>query len=222
MTPVRRRDQPVPHPPAGVRADDPKGGGVEHGARVFDAPTCLHRPEVVGGVREAEAAALFCALLRRAALTHILDFVKYLTHPPAMSDVASAETVAAVRRFSRFYTRRIGLWQDGLLDSPSAAEGRVLYELGQRDGATAVALAAELGLDQGYLSRLLRGLEQRGLLQRAPSQADRRASLLSLTPSGRDAFAALDAGSRAQIDALLGPLSAPERHRLAAALGEAV
>ena len=139
-----------------------------------------------------------------------------------MSDAAPAETIAAVRRFSRFYTRRIGLLQDGLLDSPfSLAEGRVLYELGQGDGITAVALAAELGLDQGYLSRLLRGLEQRGLLRRAPSEADRRASLLTLTPAGRDAFAALDAGSRAQIGALLGPLSAPERTRLAAALREA-
>jgi len=152
----------------------------------------------------------------------MLDSVKYLRDAPAMSDIAPAETIAAVRRFSRFYTRRIGLLQDGLLDSPfSLAEARVLYELGQRDRATAVELAAELGLDQGYLSRLLRGLEQRGLLQRAPSHADRRASLLSLTPAGRDAFAALDAGSRAQIGALLGPLSAPQRHRLAAALGEA-
>ena len=133
-----------------------------------------------------------------------------------------AEIIAAVRRFSRFYTRRIGLLQDGLLDSPfSLAEGRVVYELGQRDGATAVELASELGMDQGYLSRLLRGLEERGLVRRAPSPADRRASLLSLTPSGRDAFAALDAGSRAQIGALLDPLSASERTRLAAALGEA-
>ncbi len=136
--------------------------------------------------------------------------------------MTDAATIAAVRRFSRFYTRRIGLLRDGLLDSPfSLPEGRVLYELGQRDGATAVGLAAELGMDQGFLSRLLRGLEARGLLHRAPSPADRRASLLSLTPAGRDAFAALDAGSRAQIGALLAPLSAPARGRLAAALGEA-
>ena len=139
-----------------------------------------------------------------------------------MSDTAINETIAAVRRFSRFYTRRIGLLQDSLLDSPfSLAEGRVLYELGQRASATATELAGELGVDQGYLSRILRGFDQRGLIERAPSQADRRATLLSLTPQGRDAFTALDAGSRSQIAALLAPLPAPVQNRLVSALREA-
>ena len=74
------------------------------------------------------------------------------------------QRIAAVRRFSRFYTRQIGLLQDGMLASPfSLAEARVLYELAQRRTTTASALAGELGLDPGYLSRMLRGFSQRGL-----------------------------------------------------------
>ena len=110
------------------------------------------------------------------------------------------DAIAAVRQFSRFYTRRIGLLQDGLLDSPfSLAEARVIYELAQRGTATAAELAAALALDQGYLSRILRGFDRRDLLAREPSASDRRQTLLSLTPQGREAFAALDAGSQAQI-----------------------
>ena len=117
----------------------------------------------------------------------MLDSVKHLADAAAMPEAALAATVAAVRRFSRFYTRRIGLLQDGLLDSPfSLAEGRVLYELGQCGSATAAELAAELGLDQGYLSRILRGFDGRGLLERVPSDADRRATTLSLTKQGRE------------------------------------
>ncbi len=130
--------------------------------------------------------------------------------------------VAALRRFSRFYTRRIGLLHEGLLGGPlSLAEGRLIYELAQRGTSTAKALGAELDLDSGYLSRLLRGLEERGLIVRRPSPEDGRQVLLSLSPAGREAFAAIDARSREQVSAMLDRLSAPERQRLATALGEA-
>ena len=135
--------------------------------------------------------------------------------------MSDATAIAAVRRFSRFYTRRIGLLHEGLLDSPfPLAEARVLYELAQHDTTIATDLAAALELDAGHLSRLLRNLDRRGLLARAPSVQDRRQTRLSLTEQGRAAFAALDAASRAQIAALLAPLAPPQQNRLVAALAE--
>jgi DNA-binding MarR family transcriptional regulator/N-acetylglutamate synthase-like GNAT family acetyltransferase len=133
------------------------------------------------------------------------------------------ELVAAVRRFSRFYTRRIGLLHEGLLGGKlSLPEARLVYELAQREGPViAKELGAELGLDSGYLSRLLRGLEERGLIAKRPSEADGRQVLLSLTGSGRRVFGTLDARSRAEIGALLEPLSAADRRALAEALGTA-
>ncbi len=132
---------------------------------------------------------------------------------------ADPETIEAIRRFSRFYTRRIGLLHPLLLDSPfSLAEARVVYELGSRGTATAAALAAELDLDAAYLSRILRGFDRRGLILRQRSGTDARATLLSLSDAGRAAFAALDAGSRDQLAALIGPLPPPAQRRLAAAL----
>src|SRR3712207_2743935 len=96
-----------------------------------------------------------------------------------MSQADPALPIDAVRRFSRFYTRRIGVLQEGLLGSPfSLTEGRVLYEIAQSESTTAAALAADLGLDAGYLSRILRGFEQKGHIQRRPSEKDGRQSLL--------------------------------------------
>src|ERR1700737_3908365 len=85
------------------------------------------------------------------------------------------DRIAGVRRFSRFYTRRIGVLHEGLLGSPlSLTEGRVIWELAQRAQATASELAAELALDTGHLSRILAGFEGRGLIDRRPSERDGR------------------------------------------------
>jgi DNA-binding MarR family transcriptional regulator/GNAT superfamily N-acetyltransferase len=124
-----------------------------------------------------------------------------------------------VRRFNRFYTKQIGVLGEGYLDSPfSLTEVRVLYELAHLDKQTAAALAAELGLDPGYLSRILRRFEQRGFLQRARSKADGRQALLSLTARGRRAFAPLHARSRQQIAALLTRLPVAKQQELMEAL----
>lgn len=128
--------------------------------------------------------------------------------------------VGAVRRFNRSYTRRIGVLRDDFLKSPySLAEARVLYELAHRQKPTAGEIAAELGLDHGYLSRILRGFNERGLIIKTPSPEDRRQSLLSLTVKGRMAFAPLDQRSQDEVAAMLGKLSSADQDRLVAAMG---
>jgi DNA-binding MarR family transcriptional regulator/N-acetylglutamate synthase-like GNAT family acetyltransferase len=129
------------------------------------------------------------------------------------------QRIDTVRRFNRFYTRRIGVLGDGLLGSPySLAEARVLYELAHRDGPTAAELGRELGLDAGYLSRLVRGLERNGLVARTRSATDGRRSPLALTSKGRRAFATLNSRSNAEVGALLGGLSEAEQRGLVSAL----
>src|ERR1700741_4936573 len=130
---------------------------------------------------------------------------------------ASSETerrVAAMRRFSRFYTRRIGVLQDRFLDSPfSLAEARVLYELTQRERPTATEICAALDLDPGYLSRILRGFVERGLVTKTPSPADRRQSRLALTAKGRKAYAPLERRSHDDVAAMLGALADTDQER---------
>jgi DNA-binding MarR family transcriptional regulator/GNAT superfamily N-acetyltransferase len=136
-----------------------------------------------------------------------------------MTDTALAERIEAVRRFSRFYTRHIGALEEGLLRTPfSLTEARVMYELGQRATTTATELGTELGLDAGYLSRILRGFHARGLLDRRPSQTDARQTRLSLTAAGRAAFAELDAASRHDIGAMLETLSIRDQEQLVNAM----
>jgi DNA-binding MarR family transcriptional regulator/GNAT superfamily N-acetyltransferase len=123
------------------------------------------------------------------------------------------ERVAAMRRFNRFYTRQIGVLDEHLLRSElSLTEVRVLYELAHREQPTATALRKELGLDAGYLSRILAELERRGLVKRMASETDGRQSVLALTASGKRAFAALDERSQEEVRALLGRLP-PGRQR---------
>jgi DNA-binding MarR family transcriptional regulator/GNAT superfamily N-acetyltransferase len=136
-----------------------------------------------------------------------------------MGEAGLDQRVAAIRRFNRFYTAKIGVLREGLLESAfTLAEARVLYELAHREKPTAVELCKDLGLDPGYLSRILRGFERRALLTKEPSSRDGRRNLLSLTPQGLAAFAPLDARSREEISALLGALSQSEQQRLAAAM----
>jgi DNA-binding MarR family transcriptional regulator/GNAT superfamily N-acetyltransferase len=128
-------------------------------------------------------------------------------------------TVEAVRGFNRFYTRQIGVLREGLLDSPfSLTEVRVMYELAHRASPSAAELAQDLGLDPGYLSRMLSGFERRGLIERKPSEVDGRRSLLSLTEQGRATYAPLDVRAREDIERLLGQLAPAARSRLVAAM----
>ncbi len=135
----------------------------------------------------------------------------------APTDVPSS--VEAVRRFNRFYTGQIGVWPEKLLKSPfSPAEARVIYELAHRERATATELAGELGLDGGYLSRILRDFSTRGLIGKKPSPADGRQTFLWLTKTGQDAFATINARSRNQIEGLLNGLSPAAQKRLLEAM----
>ena len=136
----------------------------------------------------------------------------------ATSDIDAR--VDAVRGFNRFYTKQIGVLHEGLLGSQySLTEVRVLYELAHREQPTAADLIRELGLDAGYLSRILRGFAKRGLITKTPSTTDRRQTLLSLTARGRRAFAPLNARSHDEVAAVLTGLSAARQARLIEAMG---
>jgi DNA-binding MarR family transcriptional regulator/GNAT superfamily N-acetyltransferase len=137
----------------------------------------------------------------------------------AIADPGLGARVDAVRGFNRFYTQKIGVLEEGLLSSPfSLAEARVLYELARSTSPSASALCRGLGLDAGYLSRILRRLEQRRLVARAASADDRRQSALALTKAGSAAFAALDRASRRSIGAMLAPLAEGEQERVVGAM----
>jgi len=130
-----------------------------------------------------------------------------------------AATVGAVREFNRFYTRHLGVLHERLLASPfSLTEARVLYELAQRERTTATQLGEDLRLDGGYLSRILGGFHDQGLVLRERSEADGRQTWLSLTELGKDAFARLNTASDQEVSAMLAGLSAGGQERLAQAL----
>ena len=137
---------------------------------------------------------------------------------PTSSDIE--HRVAAVRRFSRFYTRRLGILQDPFLQTPySLTEARVLYELAHRDKPTATEIADALGLDRGYLSRILRGFIERDLVYKTSSRDDGRQTLLSLTTRGRVAFASIDKRSQDDVAAILKAMPRPDQDRVVAAMG---
>src|SRR3954471_20188718 len=97
-----------------------------------------------------------------------------------------AEKIEAVRYFNRFYTKQIGVLNEGLLESQfSLSEARIIYELANREQTTATELSNELDLDAGYLSRTLRDFEKRKLIIRKPAEKDARLCILGLTAQGR-------------------------------------
>jgi DNA-binding MarR family transcriptional regulator/GNAT superfamily N-acetyltransferase len=132
------------------------------------------------------------------------------------------ETVASVRGFTRFYTRRLGVLQEALLGSEfNLPEARIVYEVALGHRLTASDLAGDLDLDAGYLSRLLKGLEQRGFLTRNASETDARQSILKLTAKGQREFDKLNARSDLEVGKLLEPLGASGRKALLTALATA-
>jgi DNA-binding MarR family transcriptional regulator/GNAT superfamily N-acetyltransferase len=129
------------------------------------------------------------------------------------------DRIADVRRFNRFFTRQIGALREGLLHSPyNLTESRILYEVANRDNLTAADLCRELGLDAGYLSRILARLESQGVLEKVPSPNDGRQRLLRLTPAGQEAFTLLDQRSREEVGEMLAEHTEEEQVRLLKAM----
>jgi DNA-binding MarR family transcriptional regulator/GNAT superfamily N-acetyltransferase len=136
--------------------------------------------------------------------------------------MAEIDTVAAVRRFNRFYTRAIGVLDRGYMGGPyTLAENRVLYEIAQGGGLAPSAIAAALDLDAGYLSRMLGRLERAGMVARARSASDGRSVTLSLTAEGEAFFATLAARTVDRVEEMIGDLSSSQKAELAGALDTA-
>jgi DNA-binding MarR family transcriptional regulator/N-acetylglutamate synthase-like GNAT family acetyltransferase len=137
-----------------------------------------------------------------------------------MAGRALQERISTLRRFNRFYTRKLGVLEEHFLRSPfSLAEARVLYELAQGGRTTAKAVGQALGLDAGYLSRILDRFLRTRLISRAASPVDGRQSLLALSPTGKAAFAPLERRSREEVEVMLRPLSERDQRRLVRAAG---
>lgn len=139
-----------------------------------------------------------------------------------VAGIATAELeqqIAIVRGFNRFYTPLIGLLQEGYLESQfSLTQVRVLYELAQVEESSAAELARELSLDPAYLSRILRGFTDVGLVEQRPTAGDRRRRMLSLSAHGREVFRPLDRRSRDDVATMLEPLPPGDRRRLVEAM----
>jgi DNA-binding MarR family transcriptional regulator/GNAT superfamily N-acetyltransferase len=134
--------------------------------------------------------------------------------------MAEPDSIAAVRRFNRFYTRQIGLLRRTYLGSPySLGEMRVLHELAT-GARTATAIGRALDLDAGYLSRVLRNFEKRRLISRKPAKEDARQSEIALTAAGRKMFAPFEKRSNQQVGGMLAKLDGAQQHRLVRAMGE--
>jgi len=139
-----------------------------------------------------------------------------------MPSPVAEDRVQAVRQFSRFYTKRIGVLQEKLLGSEfSLTEVRVLYELAHHERCTASQICEDLGLDAGYLSRILRHFVSLKLIVKERSRADARHFGLQLTPKGREIFASLDRQSTQQVAEILTPLPENRQKRLVTALRDA-
>jgi DNA-binding MarR family transcriptional regulator/N-acetylglutamate synthase-like GNAT family acetyltransferase len=131
----------------------------------------------------------------------------------------SSDPVHLIRRFNRFYTRQIGVLQEHLLESQfSLTEVRVLYELAHREKVTAKDLCLDLGLDRGYLSRMLQNFETQGWITSTPSPDDRRSLFLNLTAKGRKIFEPLDRRSSDEVAAMLNRLAPNQQEKMLAAI----
>lgn len=139
-----------------------------------------------------------------------------MSTPSPTIDVAA---VKAIRQFNRFYTRQIGALDPYLGSDMSLTDVRVLYELAHRETAVASEIGRDLGLDAGYMSRILRRFESEGWLTREPHARDARQSVLRLTEAGHAAFAPLQQKSRDEAAALLAPLAPAQRQQLVQAMG---
>ena len=136
-----------------------------------------------------------------------------------MSQAPCDDQISAVRAFNRFYTSRLGVLDQQILQSSlSLSEARVLYELANRENPSAKAIGNELGLDPGYLSRIIQKIEAQGLISRKPVPADRRQYQLNLTARGRQTYSKLDRGSQEQVAGMLSRLSYGDRQRLTGAM----
>lgn len=136
-----------------------------------------------------------------------------------MTDTILLRRAEAVRRFNRFYTQHIGVLHERLQKSPfSLTEVRVLRELALGNAATATELARMLGLDSGYLSRLLTSFERRQLITRRQSDIDARQSLLEMTEEGRTVYAPLEIAAIDEVCAVLNRLSAAGQELLIEAM----
>ena len=129
------------------------------------------------------------------------------------------DEINTVRQFNRFFTRQIGVLREGLLHSPySLTEARIIFELAQCPNITASDLGQAMGLDAGYMSRILAKLEQQKLIEKTRSNEDGRQRLITLTDQGQDAFALLDSRSSDEVAEMLGELSSGDRLRLIEAM----
>lgn len=128
----------------------------------------------------------------------------------------------ALRRFNRAHTSLVGLLQQAYLDSGfSLTEVRVIYEIANRDGLTITDLARDLILDNGYLSRLVRGLKDRQLITSVVSQADGRQQILALTAEGAELYTSLANRSQSEMMQLISGLEEQDQRSLMAALQSA-
>jgi DNA-binding MarR family transcriptional regulator/GNAT superfamily N-acetyltransferase len=140
--------------------------------------------------------------------------------PVAQKSLADPDQeISAVRAFNRFYTRKLEVLDQHLLKTPfSLSEARVMFELAHRGDLSAKEIGLELGLDPGYLSRIVQKFDEDGLISRKALPADRRQYQLSLTAKGRAAFAKLERSSQDHVGLMLGTLAGEDRKRLLSAM----
>jgi DNA-binding MarR family transcriptional regulator/N-acetylglutamate synthase-like GNAT family acetyltransferase len=148
----------------------------------------------------------------------VMDHVQHVMEA-GMPDSHSPDRIEEIRRFNRYYTQRLGTLNESLLDSSlSLTQARVLWELAQGEGTSAVDLCRRLDLDASYLSRIIGDFAERGWVVRTPSADDARKSTLAMTGAGRKVFAPLNEASRRQLEDWLKPLPETDRDQLVAAM----